>query len=140
MKLKSHFAFQALVACLMISGLFFIPSKGMSQTSLNTYALSSSQAAKTDVIANLVYDSNLERYTLSVSNPSKRKLRIFFYADGVRYVYRASQAKFAKPFDMRGANDGVYTFGIQDGKAILKKDVQIKTTQVTKRETIFAAR
>ncbi|MBL7697371.1 MAG: hypothetical protein JNK79_04415 [Chitinophagaceae bacterium] len=141
MKPKSRFVFQALVACLMLTGLFFLPKKGISQSWLSTYALSSSNASvATDVVANLVYDSNLERYTLSVINPSRKKLKIFFYAGGIKYVYRASLAKFVKPFDMNGADDGIYTFAIQDGKALLKKDVEIKTTLIRKRETIFASR
>lgn len=141
MKIKSQFALRAFVASLMISGLFFVPKQGISQTSPNIYALqTASRSAETDVVANLVYDSNLERYTLSVINPSRKKLRIYFYAGDTRYVYKSSLAKFTKPFDLRGVEDGVYTFGIQDGNVLLKKDVRIRTTQVSKRETIFASR
>lgn len=141
MKLRLNFAFQAFFTCLLISGLLLIPTKGTAQSSINSYALSSENvSATTDVSAKLLYDSNTERYTLAVDNPSGKKLKIYFYAGGTKYIYRSSLTRFHKPFDLKGAEDGVYTFGIQDGQAILKTDVRIKTTHMTKREAIIASR
>lgn len=141
MKLKSRFAYQAFVACMLISGLFFVPAESKSQTPLTTHALiSTSASTPTDVSAYLLYDHDLERYTLTGINPSKRKLKIYFYAGGTKYVYRVSSDSFSKPFDLKGADDGVYSFAVQDGKTILKTDVKIETRTFTKREAVFASR
>lgn len=139
MKLNARFALQSFV-CLLLSGLFLIPMKGTSQTPINTYALESTDpSTKTDVSAFLVHDADSERYTLTVTNPSQKKLKIYFYANGIKYAYRASLRSFNKPFDLKAADDGVYTFAIQDGKTRLKTDVEIKTIYEIKREIRFPA-
>jgi len=140
MKRRLNFPVRAFIVCLLISGSFLITTKTNAQTAVNTYALSNDNvSAATDVSAQLLYDRDTERYTLTVLNPSRKKLKIYFYAGGAKYIYRASLKKFSKPFDLKGAEDGIYTFGIQDGKALLKTDVRIKTTHMTKREAIIAS-
>jgi hypothetical protein len=140
MKLNSGLVFKAF-ASFLLSSLFFIPMKGTSQSpAKTTYALEAvTPSEKTDVKAYLEYDGISETYTLKVINPSQRRLKIYFFIDGMRYDYRASSVNFSKPFDLKGADDGKYTFAVQDGKARLKTDVRIKTIHVTQREVRFAS-
>ena len=72
-------------------------------------------------MAYLVHDGNDENYTLKVDNPSRKKLKIYLYAGGVRYSYYASAPHVSKLFDFNGAEDGVYTFVIKDGKTKIEK-------------------
>jgi hypothetical protein len=140
MKIVSHFTWQ-LAVCLLLSCSFMMPMNARSQSPVSAYALESSNPGHTtDVIAYVVHDSKNEKYTLSVVNPSQKKLKIYFYAGGIKYAYRASSRKFSKPFDLTGADDGVYAFVIQDGKARLKTEVQINTLYVTKKEIKFLSR
>lgn len=97
------------------------------------------QSHQTDVAAYVLYDHETERYTLTGVNPSKKKLKIYFYAGGSKYVYRVSSPSFSKSFDLKGADDGLYTFAVKDGQSFLKTEVQIKTTHVTRREASFAS-
>ena len=140
MKLNFRFTLPSLVI-LLFSGLFFIPVKGTAQSAENTYALENAGTlGKTDVMAYLVRDGNNENYTLKVDNPSRKKLKIYLYAGGVRYSYYASAPHVSKLFDFNGAEDGVYTFIIQDGKTRLKKDIEISTIVLTKKEIRVASR
>ena len=140
MKLNSSFALPSLV-CLLLSCLFLVPVKGTAQSSGNIFALENTGIqGKTDVMAYLVRNGNEENYTLKVDNPSRKKLKIYLFADGVRYSYYASAPRVSKLFDFNGAEDGVYTFVIQDGKTRLRKDIEITTIVLTKKEIRVASR